>query len=189
MSERNNSTTASAMQFEDDAFPSYLRVLPDFRVVLCTTHGCCYTRQNLYRHLLEKHRLKIRERKRIESSSRLNYVATFMTDVVQPRDGINEIRGLLTVLGFLCHFPDCDFRSTNKDRIRKHYNEEHQWKVVHQGAMPWHEAYLQTLFLQNQCQQYFAVVLADQVHQSATSQYIFLHANAPNNAPASTRNR
>ena len=117
-----------------------------FRVVLCTTHGCCYTRQNLSRHLLEKHGLKARERQRIESSSRLNYIATSSTDVVQPRDGINEIRGLLTVLGLLCHLPDCDFRSTNSDWIRMHYDKEHQWQVVHQGAIPWHEAYMQTLF-------------------------------------------
>ncbi|KAI8583235.1 hypothetical protein K450DRAFT_222651 [Umbelopsis ramanniana AG] len=33
----------------------------------------------------------------------------------------------------------------------------------------------------------FAIVLADQIHPSATPQYIYLHANAPNNAPTSTR--
>ncbi|KAI8574972.1 hypothetical protein K450DRAFT_284728 [Umbelopsis ramanniana AG] len=176
------------VEADRDAFPSYLRVLPDFHVILCTTHGCCYTRQNLSRHLLEKHQIKRRERQRIESSSRLNDVATSIADVVQPRDGTNEIRGLPAALGFLCHFPDCDFRSINGDRIRKHYNEVHQWKVLQQGAMPWNEAYMQTLFQQKQYQQHFSVVLADQVHQSATPQYIYPRANAPNNvAPASTR--
>ncbi|KAI8577934.1 hypothetical protein K450DRAFT_249946 [Umbelopsis ramanniana AG] len=189
MFEHSNNTAASMMEPECDAFPSYLRVLPDLRVVLCTTHGCCYTRQWLSRHLLEQHRLKGRRRQRIESSSRLNDIATSNTDVVQPQDGTNEIRGLPTVLGFLCHLPDCDFRSTSSDRIRMHYNKVHQWKVLHQGAMPWNEAYVQTLFQQTQSQHYFAVVLADQAHPSATPQYIYPRANAPNNAaPASTRN-
>lgn len=182
MSERSHSTTAPVVDAEYAAFPSYLHLLPDFRVVLCTTHGCCYTRQNLSRYLLEKHRLKGKERQRIELSSQLNDVATSSADVMQPRDGTNEIRGLPTVLGFVCHLHDRNFRSTNSDRIRQHYNKEHQWQVVYQGAIPWHEAYLQTLFQQKQCQQYFAVVLADQIHQPATPQYIYLHANAPDNA-------
>jgi hypothetical protein len=69
MSERSLSTTASVIDAECDTFLSYLRPLPDFRVVLCTTYGCCYTRQNLSRYLLEKHRLKGKERQRIELSS------------------------------------------------------------------------------------------------------------------------
>jgi hypothetical protein len=191
MSERNNNTTDSIMLFENDTFPSYLRELPDFRVVLCTTHRCCYTLDNLTRHLLEKHRLMTRERQSIELSSRLNYVADYNTGVVHPRDGVNEIHGLGTKLGFICHFPDCDFRSTGKDGMRKHYRIGHQWKTKSDGDMPWHEAYMQTLFKQTSQQRYFAVVLADPVQgrQSATSQYIFLYANAPHNAPASSRNR
>ncbi|KAG2175812.1 hypothetical protein INT44_000290 [Umbelopsis vinacea] len=158
------------VEAECDALPSFLRVLPEFRVILCITHGCCYTRQNLSRHLLEKHRLKRRQRKGIETSSQLNNIATSSNGVVQPLDGTNEICGLPTVPGYLCHLPDCDFRSTNVNQIQKHYNQEHQWKVVHQGLMLWNEAYLQTLFKQRQRQKLFAVVLADKVHQSTNPQ-------------------
>ncbi|KAG2177450.1 hypothetical protein INT44_007961, partial [Umbelopsis vinacea] len=184
MSER--STTTSLVEAERDALPSYLRVLPDFREILCITHGCCYTIQNLSRHLFEKHQLKSRERQRFQSSCHLNGIATSSTDVVQPRDGTKEIRGLPVLLGFLCHFSKCDFRSTNIDEIQKHYNKEHQWKVASKGAMPWKEAYMQSLFQQNQCRQYFAVILADQVHQSSNPQYIYPRGNAPNNSPIST---
>jgi hypothetical protein len=115
-------------------------------------------------------------------------VAATIWDVVQPPDGTDEICGLPTVLGHLCHFEQCDFRTTSADYMRQHYNRQHQWQVSHQGAMPWHHGYLQTLFNQKQSQQYFAVVLADQVPQSGTPQYIYPHANAPNNAPPTTYN-
>ncbi|KAG2178350.1 hypothetical protein INT44_001500 [Umbelopsis vinacea] len=195
------STAESGVRAEGDALPSYLRILPDFRVVLCITHSCCYTLQNLSRHLLEKHQLKSRERQRIESSSQLNDIATSMTEVVQPHDGINEIRGLPTVPGFICDrakcdhpkcdhaecdHPKCDFRSTNENQIRKHYNKEHQWKVAKHGDMPWDEAYLQTLFQQNQRRHYFVVVLEDQVYESSNPPYIYPRANASNNAPDSS---
>jgi hypothetical protein len=95
-------------------------------------------------------------------------MAATIQDVVQPPNGTDEIHGLLTVLGHLCHFEQCDFRTTSADYMRQHYNQQHQWQVSHQGAMPWHHGYLQTLFNQKQSQQYFAVVLADQVPQSGT---------------------
>jgi hypothetical protein len=133
MSER--STTAPLLEAECDALPSYLRVMPEFRVVLCKTHGCCYTRQNLSRHLLREHQLKGIERKRIESSSQLNDIAISITDVVQPRDGTNEIRGLPSLPGFLCHFSECNLRSINVNEIQRHYNKEHKWKVMHKGAI------------------------------------------------------
>ncbi|KAG2171891.1 hypothetical protein INT44_006120, partial [Umbelopsis vinacea] len=178
-----HSTTASMMEADRDGLPSYLRVLPEFRVVLCITHGCCYTRQNLSRHLSEKHQLKGRERQRIESSSHLNDIATCMTDVVQPPDGTKEIRGLPAVPGFLCLLSNCSFRSTSRNWMQKHYNKKHQWKVVKDGAMPRNEAHLQTLFQQPHFVQYFEVDLADQVPQSSNTQYEYPHANTANNAP------
>lgn len=48
-------------------------------------------------------------------SSKLDPVVTSTAGVVQPRDGTNEIRGLPTVLGFLCHLPNCDFRSSSNE--------------------------------------------------------------------------
>jgi superfamily II DNA helicase RecQ len=168
-------------------FPSYLKVVQEWRVVLCTTHGSCYTRQNLSRHLRDKHRLKSSQRRIIEAHSQLDNVAATIGDVVQPPDGTDEIDGLPTVLGHLCHFEQCNFRTTSMDYMRQHYNQQHQWQVSRQGAMPWHQAYLQTLFNQKQSQQYFAVVLTDRVQRSGTPQYIYPHANAPDNAPPSTR--
>lgn len=151
MSMRSSSPVESVVVPELEALPSYLRVLPAFHVVLCTTHGGCYTRQNLSRYLLEKHHLQSGQRRRIASSSELDPVAASNAGVVHPRDGINEVRGLPTMLGFLCHLPNCDFRSTSTDWMRQHYNKTHQWQVLRQGAIPWHKAYLQTLFQQKQC--------------------------------------
>jgi hypothetical protein len=47
--------------------PNFLQPLPDWRVILCTTHRCCYTRQNIARHLLEKHKLMRNQRLFIEN--------------------------------------------------------------------------------------------------------------------------
>lgn len=182
MSRSNHDDIESATELEiktNSPLPSYLQVLPELRVVLCITHGSCYIRTSLSRHLRDKHHIKSQQRQIIESAQELACVAQHNTGVIQPHDGICEIRGLPTVLGFICHFPNCDVRSTSKDRIRQHYNKHHQWQVAQQGVIPWHEAFMQTLFLQKQSQQYFAVVLADQIPTS-NPQYIYQHANAPN---------
>lgn len=188
MLQSNHNSIESSTESEvnsDGSLPSYLQVLPELRVVLCTTHGSCYIRTSLSRHLRDKHHIKSQQRQIIESARELACVAQHSTGVIQPQDGIREICGLPTVLGFICHFPNCDIRSTSKDRIRQHYNKDHQWQVAQQGTIPWHEAFMQTLFHQKQSQQYFAVVLADQI-PSSNPIYIYHHANAPNNAsPAS----
>ncbi|KAG2171651.1 hypothetical protein INT44_007170 [Umbelopsis vinacea] len=81
----------------------YLRVMPDFRVVLTNTQRLLLHTTEPSQHLLEKPQVKDRERKRFESSSHLHDIATISTDVVQHRDVTNVIRGLSTVPGFLCH--------------------------------------------------------------------------------------
>lgn len=55
----------------NNELPTYLQILPDWRVVLCTTHGCYYTRQNLSRHLLEKYRLRRAQRVDIKGHMQL----------------------------------------------------------------------------------------------------------------------
>lgn len=189
MSQPSSSRSPSIARSEsiNPNLPRYLRVLPQYRVVLCTTHGCCYTLNNLDRHLQREHQVRSHERRQIQQSKQLTPVAISSAGVVQPVDGISEIHGLPTVRGFLCHYQNCDYRSINTDQIRKHYNQVHQWQVLHHGAMPWHEAFLQTLFNQRQNIQYFAVVLADQVYTGGSEpQYIYPHANAPDNAPLPT---
>ncbi|GKZ27014.1 hypothetical protein AbraIFM66951_004112 [Aspergillus brasiliensis] len=151
----------SVIENSRSSLPPYLKIHSDCRVVLCTTHGCCYVRANLSRHLLDKHHIKSGQRQTIESAPELESVAKTNSGVIQPQDGRDEIRGLPTVLGFLCHFPNCDFRLTSKDQIRRQYNKDHHWQVAQQGTITWHEAFLQTLFHQKRSQQYIAVVLAD----------------------------
>lgn len=185
MSVQSESVTGSVVDVEETGvLPNYLQVLHRYRVVLCTTHGCCYTQQNLSRHLLEKHHMKGGRRSQILRSEQVQAAASSTSGVVQPVDGADEIKGLPTTKGFLCHFNKCEFRSTSHHFIRQHYNKHHQWQVSRQGQMPWHEAYVQTLFTQKQHVLYFAVVLADQLNlSSGRPQYIHPHANAPDNAP------
>ncbi|KAL4860295.1 hypothetical protein BDV12DRAFT_205290, partial [Aspergillus spectabilis] len=107
-------------------------------------------------------------------------VAQTTGEVVHPADGAAEIRGLPTMHGFLCHHDNldngdyCGYRSASVHQIRQHYNQAHGWKVEQDGAMPWKEASVQTLFCQKQLIRYFAVVPADHIAPEAGAyQYIY----------------
>ena len=166
------------------AWPIYLQVLPQYRVALCTIHGCSYTRQGLSRHLLEKHRVKGERQSRIVLSDQVQQqIVTDSAGVVQPADGTDKIPGLPTMHSFLCYLDSCAFCLTSHHFICQHYNREHGWQVSRDSRMPWHKAFVQMLFSQSQSVRYFAVALADQVGPSDTPlQHIYPHANAPDNA-------
>jgi hypothetical protein len=63
------------------------------------------------------------QQREIEAHRQLEDVAATIRDVVHPPDGTDEIHGLLTVLGHLCYFEQCDFRTTSTDYMRQHYNQ------------------------------------------------------------------
>jgi hypothetical protein len=44
------------------ALPRYLQLLPQYGVVLCLKHECCYAADSLGRHLLEKHSVYVPKR-------------------------------------------------------------------------------------------------------------------------------
>jgi hypothetical protein len=97
-------TSPSVVVGESDILPVYVQVQRKWRVALCTTHGSCYTRQNLARHLLKKHRIPSNQRRSIESNTEMHNVAATNSDAVQPPDRTEEIHGLPTVLRYLYHF-------------------------------------------------------------------------------------
>ncbi|KAJ5293540.1 uncharacterized protein N7443_009493 [Penicillium atrosanguineum] len=138
----------------------YLRMLSECRVVLCTVYGGCYTRCNLSRHLLEGHQVQFAHRRRILASPLLegSAFADTLANVVHPSDGVAEIAGLPSQVGFICHTDECQFRSSSQERMRQHYNSMHQWRVRTMGPIPWRQAYLQTLFQQKQNIKYFTVM-------------------------------
>lgn len=52
------------------------------------------------------------------------------------------------------------------------------------GEMPWHEAFLQTLFRQSQHIQYFTVMPTDQAQRNrCPAQHMYQYANGLHNAP------
>ena len=168
-------------------FPSYLRVLSEWRVVLCQQHGSCFTQHSLQQHLLKQHSLKQHDRVLIKEHPNFQSVAYNLDDIVQPPDGTVEINSLPTVLGFMCHIEQCNYRSRNTDCMRQHYNQEHGWRKSH-GIMPWHQAHFQTLFSRRQEIHYFAVIRAHSLSAPRPSihpfpPYIYPYANAPDNAP------
>jgi len=123
--ESNPSTIAGTPSNEimvEAELPSFLRPLHTWRVVLCITHGCCYTLGNLSRHLTEKHRIKEQARSHILENRALINLAKDHSQIVQPNDGTLQIPGLPAILGNMCHF-DCSYRSINKDKMRQHYNQ------------------------------------------------------------------
>ena len=153
------------------SWPPFLHVLPECRVILCTMHGSCYTRKNISRHLAEGHHIKLGHRNQILTHPTLEGTAFALTpaDVIHPADGTPEISGLPSVLGFVCHMDRCSYRTSNQDRIRQHYNEQHQWRVKVAGQMPWRRAFLQTLFRQSQGVKYFTVIKGMKLSTDAKS--------------------
>jgi hypothetical protein len=88
-------------------------------------------------------------------------VARSLSDVVHPPDGGGEILGLPTVPGFLCHHHGCAYWLASQHQTRQHYNKQHNWRITQDGAMPWHKAYVQTLFNWKQAIHYFTVTLTN----------------------------
>jgi hypothetical protein len=123
---------------ESYGWPPYLRMLSDFRVVLCAAYRGCYTRRNLARHLLKGHHIQSAYRSRILAGPLLEGLAFAATpaDVVHLSDGSAAIAGLPTHTRFVCYIDRCQFRSISQDKIRQHYNTMHQWRVKTMGPIP-----------------------------------------------------
>src|SRR4051794_37539284 len=97
MSVSSGNLTSSELG-EQSHFPSYLRILTEWRVILCIEHGSCYTQSSLPQHLLRKHRIKSRQRQEIEQHPEYQSIASTMDAVIHPIDGVAEIQGLPNTL-------------------------------------------------------------------------------------------
>ena len=101
---------------------AYLRALPSYGVVLCTEHRTCYTVKNVRRHLSEKHAVKTKLWKDIETWLRTQDIVNAVSN---PPDHSPFIAGLTHENGYVCNTGDCTYRTTSEEIIQRHVSKEH----------------------------------------------------------------
>ena len=145
---------------------AYLRALPLYGVILCTEHRSCYTVQNLRRHLTEKHAVKPRLWKEIETWIDTQNIAAAVS---QPVDYIPLIPRLAHVKGFVCASIDCHYRTASEQNIQRHCSKQHaiaSWQKQREQRA-YSTTTLQFLFAKTP--EYFIVESTSATPPSATS--------------------
>lgn len=110
--------------------PRYLRLLPEYGVVLCVEHGSCYAADSLKRHLVSMHSHLGKDKTKTLDYIRqqLPALAQTLRGTTPPRGRCDPVDGLPCHTGYYCKWPSrpdstrkCPFLSTNPDAMRKHY--------------------------------------------------------------------
>jgi len=83
------------------------------KVVLCSQHGSYYTRQNLERHLAERHGVRRARRTQLIAELHVNGLATDRDVVQQPADGALPFKGLPVLQAYRCCDSSCGTISIN----------------------------------------------------------------------------
>jgi hypothetical protein len=113
----------SSMSETAQARPAgYLRALPQYGVILCTEHQCCYTLQSLSEHLKRSHSVKGKQAKQIKSWAAEQNIAT---EVTTPPDYSPFIHGLQHEEGFVCNAVTCHYRVASEQKIQRHCSKEY----------------------------------------------------------------
>jgi hypothetical protein len=101
---------------------AYLRALPSYGVLLCTEHQNCFTVKNIRRHLSEKHAVKVKLWKDIQTWIETQDIADAVS---HPSDYSPFIPGLSHESGYVCNTGGCTYRITSEEIIQRHASKEH----------------------------------------------------------------
>lgn len=103
-------------------FPSFLQLLPRWRVVLCTMHGSCYTIDSLKQHLIHFHGASDHDAIDVTCARGCHEFAKSWRDIVQPTSviGLAEIRHLPLIQGYGCRASGCQYRGVTSDDHAAH---------------------------------------------------------------------
>ena len=145
---------------------AYLIPYPEFGVLLCSEHRCCYTTRNYQEHLLRQHGVKGPLKKKIESWVKAQNIPD---QVRQPSHYRPPLPGLSILSGWKCNVGDCIELSQSEEILQRHYSAKHHLrsKPQQRAGSAYSEVKIQVLFAQSK--QYFIVDprLQPQRHASA----------------------
>lgn len=89
--------------------PPFLEPLPEWNVVLCKTHGNCYSKDTLVRHFICHHGATEDETHDLEFYSEIGDLADTWKDALHPNRQIQPIPGLPIIQGYSCVAPSCHY--------------------------------------------------------------------------------
>lgn len=135
----------------------FLHYYAEFGVLICSHNRHCYAVRSLENHLRLYHSGSTKEKKAV--------VELFRSCPLRDPSSVPLPAPLgkpFATLGkpkraYFCDEPECEKTSINADQIRKHNNEEHNWKSSKAGDRNWHEVWVQTFFSAAGLQRYFTV--------------------------------
>lgn len=122
-------------------FPSFLRLLRRWQVVLCTIHGSCYTADTLQQHLIHFHGAGDDEANDVLCAQECTKLTRSWLDIIQPTSMMRlaEIRHLPLIQGYGCRALGCQYRGITLDDHAAHSQQS--------GPLHWDfkRMFLQTL--------------------------------------------
>jgi superfamily II DNA helicase RecQ len=147
--------------------PSFITVNPDFRVAICSQHGCSYVRANLRQHLRDTHLIHSNNTREIPAYITSLDIANKINEVSRPGDGVEIVSGLPVHSGYKCtaRGEHCRFITIHEPTIKEHCRTVHHIKAVAKGRprngtsneAKFTLVRVQTLFTRKQYIDYFVV--------------------------------
>ena len=115
-----------------------------YRVIICRSHKYAISPNSVSRHLQKYHQsIPLKTRQFLEQSAeKLDLVTT--EEVGIPWDE-TVVDGLEVHDGFKCEYDDCNELRGSIDSMKKHCQQEHNWKVKSNGVK-WTCQKIQTFF-------------------------------------------
>jgi superfamily II DNA helicase RecQ len=133
-----------------------LRYLPAYQVIICKDHGAV---RSWASHLKDSHKISSKKRKALDEEHNISSLQVANPrDIALPPPNQPPIQALGPPLpAFACSHLGCDYITTDRKNIRRHYNQTHNWISSPQDRQPWACIQAQTFFRTGGFQRYFQV--------------------------------
>ena len=116
--------------------PFYTLHIGPTLVVLCSSHGGCYTLDTLGCYLMIGHKMKRLQRVEILERCAAAGVAEKRASIVCPRDGTPALTSLPVLAGYQYSASSCREMSVSEKSIQIHCRAAHKWSSGARGRRP-----------------------------------------------------
>jgi hypothetical protein len=139
----------------DNAY-EHLEWHENYAVLICRTHQ--FAIKNLHYHLRDYHSGSTKEKKAVVQLFE-RYQLSDPKGVTLPPPLEEPFASLGKPLNaFICNEPECGYISINRNNVRIHCNQAHNWKSSAKQREHWNSVWVQTFFKSAGLQRYFTVL-------------------------------
>lgn len=139
------------------SLPTFLKYLPEYRVILCRRHRCTFTSQDLGVHLKIFHGYSARRGNHVSAAARELGAASEKSEVVVSVNGSPANSNLNSYRGHQCQVvSDCQWLGVGKKAFQDHLQKKHGIDSE-TGWAPHRQVILQCLFARSISPAYFVV--------------------------------